>query len=336
MTGFVRFAVASWALLSLGCIAPAAEPVTIESRVQLLTPQAVDQDDFCFWIHPTSPADSVVIASDKSGNAIFVYDLQGHPLQTIAMPKPGNIDIRQNVMFDGQPVDLVVVNQRTEGTKLRVFQVDRGTRQLARIDRDDILTGPNYGGCLTLDAGTGALSFLSTSSDGAVEQIEIRGDGVGGVTGKKMRSWPLGKCEGAVADDETGMFYITEEGRGIWKVGTKPGSSTPGELIAKVGQDGLKGDLEGIALFRQPGGRGCLVISDQGRDCYVALDRQTPHKYLGEFKVNGASQTDGIEIGQQIVTSQFPEGLFACHTNLGKRPVLLSSWADAKKALRLP
>lgn len=46
---------------------------------------------------------------------------------------------------------------------------------------------------------------------------ERMGNGKGKIQGKKVRSWPLGKCEGAVADDETGTLFIAEEKLGAWK-----------------------------------------------------------------------------------------------------------------------
>ena len=77
----------------------------------------------CVWIHPDKRELSTVIASDKSAGRVFVYDLDGQVLQTISIPKPGNIDIRQGVSLNGQATDLVVVNQRTDGFKLVAFRV---------------------------------------------------------------------------------------------------------------------------------------------------------------------------------------------------------------------
>src|SRR5262249_13006565 len=90
----------------------------IVPRRQLNAAAAKDQDDFCFWVSPDDSAESTIIASDKSAGALFVYDLSGKLLQHVAATKPGNIDIRQGVMLDGKPTDVVVVNQRSNGFKL--------------------------------------------------------------------------------------------------------------------------------------------------------------------------------------------------------------------------
>src|SRR5262245_30557730 len=135
-------------LLVPGFVTGDEEPLGFEPVLRLVNPESKDQDDACVWVHPGKRAESTVIASDKSAGRLFVYDLKGRLLQSLVAPKPGNIDIRQGVKFGDRLLDLVVVNQRTEGFRLRVYRVDPASRQLERIDHDDCQTGPNYGGCL--------------------------------------------------------------------------------------------------------------------------------------------------------------------------------------------
>ena len=311
------------------------EPAPIPSLRQLHNPGAADQDDFCFWVHPQDPSKSTLIASDKSANSIFVYDLTGQLLQQLDVPKPGNIDIRQGVKFSDDTVDVVVVNQRND-YRLRIFRVDAKTRRLEPLDPEPVVTGPNYGGCLTLSRKTGRLSFLCTSESGVVNQYALTSLKPGVVQGKKIRSWTIGKCEGAVADDDAGVFFISEEQTGIWKVGTEVDDPTPGELIAKVGEkDHLDGDLEGLTLLRGPGGTGYLIASDQGLSRFVVFDRQSPHRQLGSFRVQHAVSTDGIDLVSFPLGPDFPEGIFACHTDRSNRAIQLSSWADIRRQLNL-
>lgn len=302
---------------------------------QLTTSASKDQDDICFWVHPTDRSQSTIIASDKSASFVFVYDLDGKLLQQIAITKPGNIDIRQGVSLNGRVVDIVAVNQRDDGFKLRIFRVDAATRQLIAMDQGNVDTGPNYGGCL-YHSRTGKLYFLCTSSAGSVEQLELIGDGQQAIRGTRVRTWPVGKCEGAVADDEAGHFYIAEEGKGIWKVAAEPDAATPGELIIEVGQrDGLKGDLEGLAIYRHAANAACLIVSDQGANRFVAFDLKSPHRRLGEFQIEGVQGTDGIDLTSQPIGKAFPEGIFACHTDLGPRAVQISSLAKVREQLKL-
>ena len=309
----------------------ADEVVSIGPTVQLAAPDTKDQDDMCIWVHPVTPSQSTIIASDKSANRVAVCDLNGLILQSLSVPKPGNIDIRQNVLIDGVSMDLVVVNQRTDGFKLVVFRVNRESRTLDRID-DNCLTGPNYGGCLYHSRKTGKVYFVCTSEAGTVEQHELSGNGKAGVVSQKVRGLAVGKCEGAVADDETGNLYISEEKTGVWKFDAEPDGLDTGVLIAKVGEHGLKGDVEGLALYSKNGG-GYLLVSDQGRSRFQAYQRHSPHQYVGEFAVRGATHTDGIDVSAVNLGASFPEGLFACHTDQTPRSVLLAPWHEIDKQL---
>ncbi|SFI86979.1 phytase [Planctomicrobium piriforme] len=304
-----------------------------QPALQLVNPQAVDQDDMCVWRSPREASESLIITSDKSANYVFVYDLQGKLLQSVPVPKPGNIDIRQNVKFHRETLDVVVVNQR-KGFQLVCFKVDPATRQLVRLDKEPLLTGPNYGGCLSQSRQNGGLSFLCTSQAGSVEQHQLWLNDKGEMLNRKVRDIPIGKCEGAVADDEAGVYFITEEAVGVWKVDADPESSASPVLIARVGADGLQGDLEGVALVTRGDGMKSLLVSDQGRNRYVAFSASAPYAWQGEFGIAGAEQTDGIEAVAFDLGPAFPRGIFCCHTDVAPRPVLVTPWPAVEACLQ--
>jgi 3-phytase len=305
-----------------------ADPMMVSPKMRLVTEGAKDQDDACIWVHPNDGAQSAVIGSDKSSGKIIVYDLAGSVLQKLSVVKPGNVDIRQNVALDGFAGDLVVVNQRSGGFRLHVYRFDQATRTLSRVDGDRVLTRPNYGGCLYHSRATGQLYFLCTADAGKVEQHEIIGDGMGKVSGRLVRSWQLKKCEGAVADDITGMFYIAEEKGSIWKFPAEPDQPTEGKRISGVGEHGITGDLEGLAVYRNPNQPACLLVSDQGRNRFLRFSLSEPHTLLGEFLVEGAADTDGIDVTSANLGPAFPHGLFVCHTDRAPRPLLLVPWQN--------
>src|SRR5204863_6712411 len=91
--------------LALGSLPARAQTVVSPVRALAATGYQ-DEDDMCFWLHPTDLSLSTVVVSDKSANKLFVYDLQGAVLQTITSSQPGNIDVRYNVPFGGQLVDI--------------------------------------------------------------------------------------------------------------------------------------------------------------------------------------------------------------------------------------
>lgn len=311
-TAALALVVLPLALLPLLPVAKPPEPPV--PTVTLTNPAARDQDDLCVWVHPTNPADSTVIVSDKGASKLFVYGLDGTLLQAVDAKHPGNIDLRTGFPLGEKTTDIVAVNLRDD-RKLAVYAVDPESRKLTRVDDGAIATGENYGGCLYKSAKTGKFFAFTTSYGKTVAQIELASDGKGKVSGKKVRSWKVtGVCEAAVADDAEGKVYVSEETAGVWEVGAEPDAATPGTLVIKVKENGLAGDVEGLALVALPEGKGYLFVSDQGKNTFRVYRREGKHEYVGAFAVKGAADTDGIEIAATDLGAKFPQGLFACHT----------------------
>lgn len=308
----------------------------LEPTVRLDHSAAGDQDDLCIWRDDAEPQRSVVITSDKKANLIAVYDLEGRLLQTLAVPKPGNIDLRRRVRCGDTLRDLIVINQRTDGWKLVVLEMDRASRQLRRLDRGDLLTGSNYGVCLYHSRRDGTLYAITTSEDGATRQYALSVSAAGEPAVQLVREWKIGKAEGAVADDALGRLYVSEEERGVWELGAEPDQPVPGELVIRSGEADLKSDLEGVTLIRQGERDGYLILSSQGNNRYCVYERQGSHRYVGSFAVEGAMETDGIDVCTEPLGEKFPHGLFGCHTARGERcSVLLTPWEKVAKALTL-
>jgi 3-phytase len=129
-----------------------------------------------------------------------------------------------------------------------------------------------------------------------------------------------------VADDEAGLIYISEEAKGVWQVGGEPEDRTPGQLVIKVGEHGLTGDVEGLAIYHRPERAGYLIVSNQGSNNFQVYQRSKPQEFVGTFAIEGAQQTDGIDVCNANLGPSFPKGLFACHTGEKGCPVLLVRW----------
>jgi 3-phytase len=301
--------------------------------VRLQAAGSRDQDDMCIWVHPSDASKSTVVTSDKSGGRLFVYDLAGRAIQSLPAGKPGNIDVRYGFPLAGKKVDVVAFNQRDDD-EIWVHAVHPATRTLRRVDDGRIRTAMNYGGTLFRSPRTGKLYFVTTAI--RTEQYELSDDGSGKVAGRKVRSWRTGLCEGAVGDDEAGVVYVAQENRGVWAVGGEPTDPPPGKLVIRTGENGLEPDVEGLAIYRTSARGGYLLVSSQGIHAFKVYQRGGAHRFLGTFTVRGARDTDGIDVTNVALSAAFPKGLFACHTDSGGRPVLLTPWERIAKAIAPP
>jgi len=299
-----------------------------------------DQDDMCIWIHPSDKTLSTVIAADKAAGSLVVYDLSGKVLQRTPMRGAANIDLRYDFPLAGGKVDIVTLNIRRGGFRIAALKVDPKTRKLASVDNGQIKTSDNYGGTMYRSPKTGKFYFITTSKPGVVEQFELSDDGKGKVQGVKVRTWNSGYSEGAVGDDIAGKIYIGQENKGVWEIGGEPDDPTPGELILKIGDHGLKADIEGLAIYRFANGEdGYLLVSNQGANNFKVFELTGKHKFLGAFAVKGSQETDGIDVTSANLGGKFDKGLFACHSNSkrgGGCPVLLTAWSDIAKSLTPP
>ena len=314
-----HFHLMGWLPTSLLAAAAAAAGLpTVTPRLTLTDSAADDQDDLCIWVHPTDPALGAIIASDKEGGRIFVYDLEGDVLQIVPVSgEPGNIDLRYGFALGESVLDIVCLNDRATDRML-VYAMDAGTRQLSRIDDNNLSIGSNYGLGMYRSAVTGAFHVFVTTESGGVKQYELWDDD-GDVARTLVRSWSFpSQTEGCVCDDEAGYAFFGEEDEGIWRIGAEPGDPTSGPRIAAVGDgSGLAADVEGLTLYYAGGGAGYLIASAQGTSSFVVFERQPPHDPVFHFEVAGVGATDGLDVANVPLGPDFPHGIFAVHDGTG-------------------
>ena len=290
-------------------------PVTAVAETDPVPGEDDAADDPAIWIHPTNPAKSVVLGTDKEGSGLGVYSLDGSELQFIHEEgRINNVDVR-DVRFGEKRVPLVVASDRDRHA-LRVYRLDPHTRRLR--DAGTIEVGIDaYGVCLYRSASGELYAF--PNSEGVVEQWELA-PYAGRIGGRKVREWDVGGAtEGCVADDEVGDLYVGEEQGGIWKYGADPDDSTSKrEQVDTTGDGGhLHADVEGLALILQQGRNGYLVASSQGDDSFAIYKRTGDNAFVERFqvvdgKVDGCSHTDGIDITTRPAGKRFPYGFFVC------------------------
>ena len=327
-------------LLSLAVFLPRGATGVLEDPV---VPVAVtydhagtlDEDDMCYWVHPSDPAASTVIVTDKFAGKILVYDLDGRLLQELPSPSPRNVDTRYSVPFQRTCIDVVALTDRTEDI-IRVYRVDSATRALVRIDDGQIHTQDNYGFTLYQGSDGQLLGITGDRDTGLMRQFALFENGLGQMSGYET-AWTFHetRVEGVVADDETGYYYLAEEEVGIWRVGVfDSGDRT---LIARVGDaTGLEGDIEGLALYYAANGGGYLIASSQGANKFTVIDRKPPHRGRGNFRVQGVRATDGLDVLNMSLNGTYSQGIFSVH-NGGSNCCSIHGvrWADIARALGL-
>ncbi len=284
-------------------------------------------DDMAIWVHPSNPALSTVIGTDK-GNGLFVYDLSGQQLQYLAVGGTNNVDVRYNFPLTGQQIDLVGASNRKTNS-LAFYQVDPQTRQLKDISARLIVPSITvYGFCMYHSIKTDTYYAFVTkhyaaapTSRGEVQQWKLFATSSGKVDAKLVRTLTNvgSSAEGCVADDEQGNLYVAD-GKGLWQFGAEPSAGATSTHIVAVGGN-VSNSLEGVTLYYTSQGAGYLILSDQGNSVYHLYRREGAHAYVGTFQIvasstiDGTSDTDGIDVTSVNLGPSFPQGLFVAQDN---------------------
>ena len=288
-------------------------------------------DDAAIWVHPTRPERSLMIGTDKM-NGLMVYDLDGELQQVVSREShPDNVDVLYDFKLGGKTVDLALAGCRPDGPQgIKVWRIDPATDSLTDATQGGVLpvfggTEP-YGSCVYHSRRTGKSYFFVTNKLGAVEQHLLVDAGNGKVKSTRVRSLKVPTtAEGCVADDELGIFYLSEERVGIWKFEAEPNVPTRGKIVARVGQNGLVADIEGLTLYCATGGRGYLIASSQGNSTYKVYDRRDGNRFLLTIqpragRIPAPKETDGIAVTSCPTSRDFPGGVLVAQNGLKRQP----------------
>src|SRR5688572_20315612 len=211
-------------------------------------------DDPAVWIHPQEPGLSLILGTDKQGG-LHTYNMDGSEHELVSDgAEPNNVDVLYGFTLGGRTVDLAVACVRASPAGVKVWVIDAATRRLTDVTLGtsiEVLGGEEpHGTCGYRSARTGRFYLFVTAENGQVEQYELGDAGDGKVNGTKVRTITLASlAEGCVADDELGFLYLAEEEMGIWKFGAEPDASSEGQLLARVGDNGLTADVEGLTVY---------------------------------------------------------------------------------------
>lgn len=140
---------------------------------------------------------------------------------------------------------------------------------------------------------------------------------------------PLGKVESIMADPKYGRLLVADEDAKLVQI-----YSLAGEYMGdSLGSGLIRGDAEGIALYEGENEHGYWIVTDQGhRRNKFLLFARTDLSYVGEFEINGVSNTDGIAVTASEIGAHRDGILFVVNNDAGLSAV---SWSDLAGLLDL-
>ena len=274
-------------------------------------------DDPAIWINARKPEESRIIGTDKMGG-LAVYNLTGKQLFYYADGKMNNVDLRCGFVLGEDTIDVVCASNRSnQCISIYKINTDGSLTNIAARTVVSQMQGDVYGFCMYKSPVTGKCFAFVNSKNGEVEQWELT-TANSLIDARLVRSFKLGtQVEGMVADDENQTLFIGEEVNGIWKFNAEPGGGEEHTLLEKSSEtdnENIKFDIEGLAIYYLPDGNGYLMASSQGNYSYAIYERKAPHNYLGSFRiadglVDGAKETDGLDICSVALNNDFKHGL---------------------------
>ncbi len=315
------------------------------SPVVVTSPVKHDTDDPAIWIHPTDPALSLIIGTDKNEDgALYVYTLDGKidtKKSVLGLKRPNNVDVEYGLVIGGEKVDIAVTTERLEN-KIRVFQLP----DMIAIDNGGIsvfngeeLRAP-MGISLYKRPADGMIYAIVGRKEGPTDgtylwQYLLSDDGKGMVQGTKVRSfgvWSgIKEIEAIAVDDALGYVYYSDENVGVRKYHADPDIAGADMELALFATEGFLEDQEGISIYPVNDGTGYILVSDQSANQFKIYTREgipgNPHDHRLVKTVDVSTQnSDGSEVSNAVFNDQFPGGLFVAMSD--NRTFHLYSWMD--------
>lgn len=279
--------------------------------VKANSPEEDSADDPAVWYNTSEPEKSLIFGSNKIFG-IHSYDLTGKEIQFVQYAQINNIDIRQNLLWNGKNVDILAGSNRTEKT-VDIFFIHPAGRIADKPDFQISLGDMNpYGFCLYKPSQHELYAFVNDKK-GNIWQFSIQQDSNEGLKAQFSRKLKLSsQVEGMVADDVRQKLYVGEEMVGIYEFNAQPNSSSNGILLKNSTKSNpkIKYDIEGLALLPPH----YLIASSQGNFSYAIFD-VNKNEYITSFKItngitDGVEETDGLEVYNGYLGSQYPKGIF--------------------------
>lgn len=334
MAGCARKAPSGGALAAADSAGPIA-PFRVTDTVRY------DTDDPAIWIDAADPSRSLIIGTDKGGDAgdgaLYVFGLDGReqPERTVhGIKRPNNVDVAYGLTVGTERLDVAVCSERNTNS-IRVFRlpdmkpVDGGGIPVFVGDTARLPMG------LALYTHNGSLYAIVSRKSGPSGSYlhQYRLDGASGtVKASLVRAFGeySGKheIEAVAVDNELGYVYYSDEGAGVRKYYAHPDSAN--RQLAVLGATGFADNHEGISIYKSGGGKGFILVSDQQADQFQVFTREgtasDPHNHqrVSILKLS-TIESDGNEV-TSVPLPGFPQGLFVAMSD--DRTFQIYRWED--------
>lgn len=304
-------------------------------------------DDGAFWVHPTNTDSSLIIGVDKSNDGrLELFNMDGSlHFHTPTGFWMNNVDVRYNVLFDSQRIDVAVSSNTTNGS-IDIYKIDPTSRTLINITGNtNVGFNAIYGLALYQDKCADKLYAYVTPKpgNGSVYQFEIIDNGSGEMDAILVRTISFGTmCEGVVIDDVYHKAYIGEEDVALWSVGAKATDPTNLTKVDSVSGPNLDVDIEGLTIYYSSDTTGYLIVCSQYSNYYSVYDRVT-NNFIGKFSIvhgiiDDCFYPDGIDVISFGLGSSFSQGAFLSHdfsNDVGNPNYKIVPWQSIADSLGL-
>ena len=274
-------------------------------------------DDPAIWFNETNPGLSIIFGTDKY-NGIYSYNLKGEIIGFSESGSINNIDLRT------YKDSTYIVGTDTSANKIYLWKYKnsylhkKSKEGSFSIDEtphySDEVNFLAYGVCAGL-IDDQFIAFVTEAKGPRVRLWKFSGNSLNLVN--TFNNSNASESEGCAIDDENKKLFISEENqRGVLR---SYSLTKDLELSNKIRIDdrsgNIVGDPEGLAILKTSPTNGYLIASSQGNNTFNIYDRTEPHAYVGSFQIkennsiDGVSDTDGLEIVNTFLNSDFAEGL---------------------------
>ncbi|MEE3191436.1 MAG: phytase, partial [Pseudomonadota bacterium] len=333
-------------ILPLTDISPINVPVTHSVTPTAETTRVISAgdaaDDPAIWVNSNNAEASLILGTDKQ-YGLDVYDLTGKLKQRLDNGRLNNVDVRYNQELAGKVVDIAAASHR-DLSAISLFAIDQTSGHVSWVSDIKTQLDDVYGLCMA-QTNQGTYVFIN-DQDGRYEQYKIITEN-DIWSAKRIREFALpSQPEGCVADDKNNRLFVGEEAAGVWLTSISADNAPDPKLIIEV-DDNLVADVEGMSIYHGTE-TSYLVVSSQGDDSYVLYSSEAPYEYVGQFNIamnaaagiDGASETDGLDVTSAALGSNYPDGLLVVQDGRNVMPAenqnyKLVSWSDIARELNL-